>query len=148
MICVSVAVLGSGLSLRACAVSVFLSWLPVTFFWSVPGTSLSCHWPWSFFLDFVMVRGWKCCDEAPRWLMFKTRSRRGSPASSSILFFLPAVHRERFPGCGWMLCLTYCVVVHMVSFKPGLFWKELAALDATTVSLAQKYLFFLLQASK
>lgn len=88
MICVSSLAWPSVLLalLQACAISVVLSWVNfpflVTFFWSIPMTSLWCHWPYSFFLDFVMVRCWKYWDEALRWLVFKMKCRKGSWASS------------------------------------------------------------------
>lgn len=133
--------------LQACAISVFLSWVHfsflVTFFWSIPMTSLWCHWPCSFFLDFVMARCWKYWDEALRWLMFKTKHGKGSWASS--FFFLPhptAGSRilDAAGCCAWPAArLWACRVSNL-----GFLWKEVASLDPAKVGLAQKYLFLLL----
>lgn len=109
---------------QACAISVFLSWIHfpflVTFFWSIPVVTLWCHWPYSFFLDFVVARCWKYPDEAPKWLMFKTKRRKGSWASSFFFFFFPPPgSREQNPGCGQVSCPTCHVVVNVSSFKRG-----------------------------
>lgn len=57
--------------LQPCAIPVLpgginFPFLPA-FFWSIPMTLLWCHWPYSFFLDLVMLRYWKYWDEALRW---------------------------------------------------------------------------------
>lgn len=149
MICVSVALLGPVSSLPCWELVWFpyLSWVCflflVTFFWSIPMTSLWCHWPPSFFLDFVMVRDWKYWDGALRWLLFKTKLWNGSWAAA-FLFPHPRVGSRVLDAAGccaaWLwACWTLCPNLAFL-------WKEMASPSPTEVTLTQKYLFFLLQA--
>ena len=143
MICISVVLLGLCCKLvqfqyfRVGFASPFL----VTCFWSIPVMTLWYHWPYSFFLDFVMARCCKYWDEAPRCLMFKTKHRKGSWACS---FFPPPHGREQDAGCDWVLCVNCHMVVSMRKVKPGLSLEGGGITGSRKVNLAQKYLFFLL----
>lgn len=148
MICVSVALLGPVSSLPYWELVWFpyLSWVCflflVTFFWSIPMTSSWCHWAPSFFLDFVMVRDRKYWDGVLRWLVCQTKLWKGSWAA----FLCPHARAGSrildAAGC----CAVWVWACWTSRLNLAFLWKEVASLDPTKVTLAQKYLFFLLQA--
>lgn len=125
--------------LQLCATLVFLSWvhfpLSVSFFWSV-WHHCDVNWQHLFFLDFSRVKHWKTLRVklGDGWWHLKQSTEKGA---EPLLFFPTQSSTLDAAGCRALW-----------AHETPWLWKETEAPHLTQLSLAQKYLFTLLQAVK